>query len=67
MTDQWATYADAARDVGVPEATIRVWVHRGRKGTGRRIETTVIGRRLHVHLADVRRAERDSRHTRQQA
>lgn len=55
MTDQWATYADAAFLVGVNEATIRTWGKRGRVATQR------IGRRMHVHLGDVRRAERDLR------
>ena len=61
MTDQWATYADAASLVGVPVNTLRVWVHRGRKGKSRHIETRTIHRQVYVHLADVRHAERDSR------
>ena len=65
--DQWATYADAARIVGVPEATLRWWVHRGRKGQGARIETLSIRGRVYVHLEDTRRTERDARHAREQS
>ena len=67
MTDQWCTYTDAATLTGVPEATIRWWVHRGRAGNGRAIATATIGRRLYVALHDVRLAERDSRLTREQS
>lgn len=63
MTDrqQWATYADASALLHVPATTLRVWVHRGNKGQGRRIETTFIRGRVHVSLADARRAEKDAR------
>ncbi|MCL2089863.1 MAG: hypothetical protein FWH11_01335 [Micrococcales bacterium] len=55
MADQWATVADAARDTRVRQGTIRVWIHRGI------VERRTIGGRTHVHLADVRRAERTMR------
>lgn len=55
MTDQWATYADAARLARVRPGTIRVWVNRDR------VRAEHVGRRTLVHLGDVRRAERDWR------
>lgn len=55
MTDQWCTYTDAATLTGVPEATIRTWGKRGR------VATRKIGGRIHVSLAEARRAERDLR------
>lgn len=61
MTDQWCTYTDAATLTGVAVGTLRVWVHRGRIGKGRPIETRIVGRKVYLHLGDVRRAERDSR------
>lgn len=54
-SDQWATYADAAAIVGVPEALLRKWK---RKGV---IDSTVIGGKIHVELGDIRRAERSMR------
>lgn len=55
MTAQWITAADAADVTGVRAALIRRWAGRGV------IESRREGRRLYVHLADVRRAERDLR------
>ena len=50
--DQWVTYAEAARATRVLTGTLVVWAHRGK------VRTTKIGGRTHVHLGDVRRAER---------
>jgi len=55
MSDQWATYADAATLTGVNEALLRKWK---RKGV---VASTTISGRVHVALGDVRRAERSLR------
>lgn len=55
VSDQWATYADAARIVRVRPGTIRVWVCRGK------VRIDVQGKRVFVHLSDVRHAEREWR------
>lgn len=56
MTDQWATVADAARDVGLRPHVIRTWIKRGTIPVLR-------DRLIMVSLADVRRAERHLRRT----
>ncbi len=55
MSAQWATYADAATLTGVPEATLRQWKRRGV------VRAVTIGRKVHIDLADARRAERSLR------
>lgn len=52
---QWALVSDAAQATGVPAPTVRTWVARGR------IDSQRIGGKVHVDLAQVRRAERDMR------
>lgn len=55
MTDQWVTYADAARLTRVRGDLIRQWKRRGI------VRHTTIAGRIHVDLAQVRRAEADLR------
>ena len=55
MSDQWATYADAARLCRLRPDLIRQWARRGR------ITKRVINGKPHVLLSEVRRAERDLR------
>lgn len=57
MTDQWATYAEAARLCRLRPDLLRQWASRGR------ITKRVIGGRVYVLLAEVRRAEKDLRET----
>lgn len=47
--ETWCTTEYAARQVGRPEATVRVWVHRGQVARA----CIVKGRRVFVRLADV--------------
>lgn len=55
MTAQWMNVNDAAEITGIRAALIRRWAARDV------VESTRRGRRIYVHLADVRRAERDLR------
>lgn len=50
-SEEWLTYAEAARAVRVREDLIRQWVRR------RKVERHTIGRRVYVHMGDVRTME----------
>jgi hypothetical protein len=55
VTAQWIRVCDAAEITGLRPALIRRWANRNV------IESVRSGRVIYVHLADVRRAERDLR------